>query len=450
MDPISFTASIIAVVTISEAVLSSCWQYLEKARNAQKDVKKILDVVGSLKSILEHLKRLADSAHGNELDPRLPLLSALAVPNGPLMSCEAILQELEKKLGPAPKSFGLKAMKWPFKENAVNEIVETIEKHKSTIILALSGDSLQSIRVINDGVEQLSTAVENLSIKQDEHAELTTAMTGSISAIGDSMQNRENDDKRRRVINWLEGCDSSTNHHAARAKHEPGTGNWLVASEQYNSWLKKESKFLWIHGIPGAGKTVLCSTVIKHIIVLCGTTPSYEYAYFYFDFKDQRKQTVAGSIRSLISQLCARRLVVPKEVESLYQQCDNGKREPGMQSLIETMILLFSSSDRMFLIIDALDECLDREEMCDILHQLVDRSSESLSLFVTSRKEHDINTALEETVHVEISIQTALVDEDIRLHVRECLNSDKFKLKSWNDSIKEEILASLVRGSHGM
>jgi hypothetical protein len=61
--------------------------------------------------------------------------------------------------------------------------------------------------------------------------------------------------EQRMVLEWLSSTDAAESHRAARAKHEPGTGNWLLASEDFGLWLTCTMELLWLNGIPGSGKT---------------------------------------------------------------------------------------------------------------------------------------------------------------------------------------------------
>ncbi len=63
-------------------------------------------------------------------------------------------------------------------------------------------------------------------------------------------------EQRNQISRWLKGADSTTNHNAARKKHEPGTGDWLFNSDKFQAWTDGDGNFMWLHGIPGAGKTV--------------------------------------------------------------------------------------------------------------------------------------------------------------------------------------------------
>lgn len=65
------------------------------------------------------------------------------------------------------------------------------------------------------------------------------------------------DEERNKIFRWLSKTDPFVDHNAARARHEPETGGWLIDSKEYLSWKKASASFLWLHGIPGSGKSIL-------------------------------------------------------------------------------------------------------------------------------------------------------------------------------------------------
>jgi ankyrin repeat domain-containing protein 50 len=411
MEALGAVGSIIAIVQISEQVVSSCYQYFTTARDATEDILHVIDVVSGLKSILTNLQSLINTNAARQ-DTQLQLGSL----NEPLKACKADLVKLETRLNiKIDRSIPKRArLMWPFKKE-VEGILQGIEKHKTTFILTLSGDILQTSLAIKDDVSAVY-----MSIKSDQ--------------------------RYREIIAWLKLGDPSTNHNAARSKHEPSTGNWFLESDAHIGWIEGKIGSLWLHGIPGAGKTILCSTIIEHVRALCQADSTIQYAYFYFDFNDREKQTVVGMLRSIIVQLCSLRATIPPEIDRLYLQHKEGKEEPGREGLIEALLSLLKSSGHMFLIMDALDECSERGNLISVVARILQLE---VSLLLTSRKEQDLSEGLEGIIEVIISLEGCGVDGDIGLHIEKRLESDRC-LRKWPPSVKQEIKDVLVRGAHGM
>ena len=245
------------------------------------------------------------------------------------------------------------------------------------------------------------------------------------------------------MINWLSPCDPSKNHAAARERYVEGTGLWLIESNGFACWKAGTKRSMWLHGIPGAGKTILCSTIIEDIL---NSQSDIECVYFYFDFNDSQKQTVDGFLRSILIQLCACRHDFG-QIQSLFNKCKDGTHGPSQDALVDTLLAVLKSSHRTYLILDALDECTERNQMIQLLKSLIN-SFVNLNLLITSRPEQDIKTELQDNIDIKLSIQSDRVKDDVELYVNTLLEKDT-KLKCAR-RIKEEVLIKLVEGAHGM
>ncbi len=170
--------------------------------------------------------------------------------------------------------------------------------------------------------------------------------------------------------------------------------------------------------------------------------------YFYFDFSDPEKQRHENLVRSLIVQFSARASKVPEALETLYSQNKDGQTQPSTDALIAVLEIIFQAFDQSFIIIDALDECSDRQEFLSFINGIIDWKVGKLHILATSRKETDISEVLDPLITEQISIQN-LVNADIRLYVQERLRNDT-KLKKWPDKIRMEIETTLMDGAHGM
>ncbi|KAF8347274.1 vegetative incompatibility protein HET-E-1 [Amanita rubescens] len=135
---------------------------------------------------------------------------------------------------------------------------------------------------------------------------------------------------------WLAPCDPSTNHHSATEKHHAGTGTWLLENKMYMNWKKDPNSIMWIHGISGAGKTVVFSTVVKDIqcIVQKGSTT---LAYFYCDISDAKKRTLTEILRALVTSLLAQQPSDLSILERAYEDCMDGLSKPSNDKLWEVL-----------------------------------------------------------------------------------------------------------------
>ena len=177
--------------------------------------------------------------------------------------------------------------------------------------------------------------------------------------------------------------------------------------------------------------------------------PTIAVAYFYFDFNDLEKQNTEKFIRSLVVQLSAQCLHLPESLQSAYSRSQNGQNQLTVEDLTLILRQLLKSFNSAYILLDALDECKDREDLLDLINVLRGWNIKDLHVLATSRKENDIATSLEPLVTCQLCIQSALVDADVRLHIQERLSNDP-KLKKWPVNVRKEIESALMRGSKGM
>ncbi|CAN9361213.1 unnamed protein product [Alternaria alternata] len=264
---------------------------------------------------------------------------------------------------------------------------------------------------------------------------------------------RDHEERLGKICSWLSAPDPSTNYHKAHKQRQAETGLWLLESAKFSDWKKRAASRLWLHGIPGCGKTILSSTIIGHLVQHCDKDTSMMMAYFYFDFKDTQKQDPELMLRSLLCQLLQRSVVIPKGVDALFSSCENGQRKLSSHALLQVTREAAQEFTHVYVVLDALDECTQRSELMDMLETVGGWQLSNLHLLMTSRKERDIESSLEGYVKEDdtVCLQRHVVDQDIQRYVQHRLLVDK-GLAKWNKdaAIRQEIETAMMRGAHGM
>jgi Cdc6-like AAA superfamily ATPase len=408
-EGLALAASIIAVIQISDSVISLCGQFIGKVKGAEKEVSQMITTVTALKGFLEFVETFVKM---DENASRLPLLDAISHQDGPLTTCMTLLKDLEAKLRPPKRDYNgvLRAISWPLMWKDIGQALETIEKQKTLIMLAMQGDSTRATLAIENTVNNIHRRVETKNHKE--------------------------------ILQWLMKTDPISNHTAACAKHEPGTGDWFISSHEFSYWLLP-GRSLWLHGIPGAGKTVLCSTVIENVKSRCSSEVAC--LYYYFDFSNPMKQNVTNMLYSLLAQLST--ISVPTEVRHLYEISGQGTREATVTQLIDAFLSIVKPTPQTFVILDALDESSDRKSMFEVIEKVL--KIDKINLLMTSREESDIQNVLEHSVDYVVPIEDKRVDADIHLHVNHCLHNDP-ELNKWDADLKSKINSILTSKAHGM
>ncbi|MCJ1437731.1 hypothetical protein MMC27_007118 [Xylographa pallens] len=436
MDPLSITASIVAVIQISQQLFDLCQTYYKGVKNARNDIKRLRDEVTALSDVLTQISDLAD-------EPGADALATLDIIKGPLQSCGDDLSLLSQRLDPGHgkemKQFGFRALKWPFSTKEVEKTLAVIDRHKNMFTLALTADQTSLILSVSQDVSDIKQGLARTQISVEG--------TQADSAAYRSERYRTS------MVKWLTVTDPSFNYRAALKKHQPSTGEWFLELEQFRKWKDTRSSLLWLHGIPGCGKTILSSTIVKHLISEYTSQPKIVIAYFYFDFNTGEKQNVSNCLSSLVGQICHQSGLVLEVLEELYEKCSNGNQKVAPCDLIKVMRIYATGGDPqdIYIVLDALDECPEgdlRDEVLKLITDLCSWSASKIHLIVTSRQESDIQEALIPLLTwPAIPIQGARVRGDIEAYVDHQITT---YLRRLSTDLKEEIKDTLLQGANGM
>ncbi|KAH9069633.1 hypothetical protein EDB83DRAFT_2314311 [Lactarius deliciosus] len=378
---------------------------------------------------------------------------------------------LKKVAGWTDLEDGLKKLDKMTKEEAVMANAQVLKvTHKIDDKVTRVGEDVRSVdekvqvvegevQVVKGEVQLVNDNVKSVDDKVQAIAEDSMEVKSIIQQTADQVDNVKRNQLRESLRKWQSPPDPSTNHNIAGDRQHGGTAEWLFESNQFKSW-KLTGSLLWIHGKPGSGKSVLCSAIINDITTMC-EAGSASMAYFYFDFRDLDKQARRNLLPSLLIQLSTRSNTFCDIHSRLYETHDNGARQPSDRALIQCLkeMLTLPNQGPIYLILDALDECPDssdvpsaREQVLDLVKDLVSLRLSNLHICVTSRPEADIRDALESLASQTVSLQEERGQKkDIASYVKSVVYSDSGKfMKRWRKEDKERVIATLSERADGM
>ncbi|RYP78839.1 hypothetical protein DL771_000224 [Monosporascus sp. 5C6A] len=402
-DPVSLGASIVAFIEVTDRIIRACKYCVETIKDAPKDMQMIMGEAISLRAIL-------DSLGAADLHPKsMQLVPDLFGKGGPVEAIRNALCELEnllpKEIRGIPTSHShrrvLAQLAWPLKESKARKLLAEISHHK------------HDIKDIKSGIRRLDYTIT--------------------------------DDQRQAIVRWLQCVDPSPLHCEAFKKHEKHTGAWLFKSSEWNSWLQNDenNRFLWINGIPGAGKTVLVSFIIEQLKYVFKDDPELGQAYYYCHHSHNRDES-APFLRWIIGQLCRKSQWVPRELKQLY---DEGG-EPGVPELENALEAMLSRFRTFYVLIDAVDESKPRADLVSLIATMaIDKRFNNLKILASSRPYSDIERVFS-GISVSLPMANAAVAEDIRTFVHFRLASSR-RLNRWRH-LFPFIGESLVQGAQGM
>ncbi|KIL54578.1 hypothetical protein M378DRAFT_18753, partial [Amanita muscaria Koide BX008] len=247
---------------------------------------------------------------------------------------------------------------------------------------------------------------------------------------------------------WLDPPDPSINYNSALRKRHHDTGNWLLGHTRYENWKTTSNSFLWLHGLSGSGKTVLCSIIVENVESIF-VEGSIGLAYYYFDTFDVKKKTAGGLLSSLALRLYTCNPSNHTIVDQLYKNCKDGVNKPSGQQLEDLLKGLISGFKETYIVIDALDECGEWQELWKLLKMIHGWQKDQCHLLVTSRKEQVIVNSLQLVAPEEIDLTLMPVDNDINKYIDEKLEGS-VELQRLKAETREEIRRLLKAKAKGM
>lgn len=209
---------------------------------------------------------------------------------------------------------------------------------------------------------------------------------------------------------------------------------WIVEEPAYFSFVNNASAsgILWCTGPPGYGKSVLCSSVINHLL-----GQGEQTAFHFFRFGDQTKNSVANTLITIAYQAA---MAIPTYRKQCLRLSRQGVSVPRLttrllwQRLFAESLFKVHESRPFYIVIDGLDECDDAISLLKLLQGLKS-SSLIIKIIIFSRRTYTLLSAFEKmakTVHTSF-FDLSENSEDLRNYIDEEMadmhGNDDFKLK---------------------
>jgi hypothetical protein len=185
-------------------------------------------------------------------------------------------------------------------------------------------------------------------------------------------------------------------------------------------------------------------------------------AFFYCDFREDQKKDLRGLLSSLLVQLCHQSDSYSDILSKLYSEHANGLRHPSDDVLAGCLkdLLKLDGHAPVYLIVDALDECPNilntsfitspREEVLNLIEDLIKSQIPNVRVCVTSRPEPDIKDVLHPLVLHTVSLHDESGQQrDIDEYIKSVINAHP-KNKRWKAEDKRLVIDVLTRKAAGM
>ena len=182
-------------------------------------------------------------------------------------------------------------------------------------------------------------------------------------------------------------------------------------------------------------------------------------AFFYCDFREDQKKGLRGLLSSFLVQLCHQSDSYYDTLSKFYTEHAEGLRDPSDDALAQCLMNLLKQPGLapVYLIVDALDECPStsafpspRDEVLNLIDELINSEILNLRICVTSRPETDIKDALYSLIFRSVSLQDENGQKkDIEDYIKSAINTNP-KNRRWKAEDKQLVIDILTRKADGM
>lgn len=167
-----------------------------------------------------------------------------------------------------------------------------------------------------------------------------------------------------KVADWLASANYIDVQNDIQAHVLPGSNLHFFQSQDYVEWLQGPGHNVILNGIPGSGKTYLSAMVVDDLRTRYDGQLNEIVLFQHNSFKRQNEQTATAMFRSLLRQAFCYRPDVDTGVLNMFHshQTISRNSKPSLSEGLICLRLILRSYDRIFVVIDALDECVSGNE----------------------------------------------------------------------------------------
>ena len=235
-----------------------------------------------------------------------------------------------------------------------------------------------------------------------------------------------------------------------------GSCTWIFHDQAFTEWWNNdESRILWIHGDPGKGKTMMMMVLIEEISQRLRTTPGYGImSYFFCQNAFQELNNTVAIIRGLIYLLAAHHPPLTCHLRKKLNEAGDRLFEGfnALYGLWNTLLDIVNdpSFPRVYLLIDALDECDNKslENFLSLLSQERSASSRKIKWVVTSRNERVIYEILHLGHNTSLELNSSHVSQAVKSFINFKVN-DLAARKGYKDELQISVRQYLNEHADG-
>ncbi|KAJ8121019.1 hypothetical protein ONZ43_g2428 [Nemania bipapillata] len=409
-DGVGAVASVLQLVSVTAKLV----QYCIDVAHAPAEAEELVVECSALTPLLLRLKNDSKLQNTQAAEPLMK----------PLDDLKERINSLVEKLSPNSRLRILtRDLFWPLLKKDMKEVMERVARFTSFINSWMTQDVKDLANSIKQDTAVLPDVVKKL--------QKTLSMTAQY-------ERRQTQEMLNTLVNYFSPVSFSEKQNEIFHQRHPGTGQWFIDSPEFQEWLCSPGATLWCPGAPGSGKTFIASVVVDYLQGVLKKERDTGLTYVYCDFR-QRIQEPTTLLASLWTQLILQRDLSKAEVDQLSSDLYARRVKLSAAQLNGLVEKEFTDGkfQRMFVVIDALDECTEaqRETLLDHVSRLYPWAN----VLITSRV---LGSDLERFTDVRI-LRIVAVKNDLRAYIKARI-TDSRKLAE-NVKRKQDLEGEIVR-----
>ncbi|THY23166.1 hypothetical protein D6D01_06063 [Aureobasidium pullulans] len=419
----------VGVISLGIQVLEGIVDYYGAYKDYGDDIASLCTSSVALLQTLQYLQVQLDRKGSTPVDFRAHILASVH-------QCNDGLQRLRKRLDK------IKAEPIPINGNILKSIQRQATNQLRKAIYPFRCSTLAKLReTVQDIRDNLSLALQALDLNMAGQNTRTLAKidlrVDEVIDRLDALNNCILDDALKR---WLSPMNPDTYLQANLKQWSPQSGDWLLQGQAFENWIQAPG-LIWLTGLPGCGKSVICAAAIALTQQRRMTPRNTLLAYHFHSFSDAETWTLGAVLRNILHQLASQSDSVCNDLTTLFKTCGSGSRRPTDCELAGLLKATLSYGAETYFFLDALDESGEKFELVELLESLQSQS-QNLHLFLTSRRHVAFIDAIESGKYFEISMERGAVNQDIERYVHHQLLSDS-TLRKFSSTLQVKIQARL-------
>jgi Cdc6-like AAA superfamily ATPase len=256
--------------------------------------------------------------------------------------------------------------------------------------------------------------------------------------------------ERNKIADWFAPSSFADQQNDYLAQRHAGTGTWLCKNSQYEHWCRQADNTLLCPGIPGSGKTVMVATIVDDLQRRFREQRDVVVVYFYCNFNRSSEQQLHQILASLVRQLFQEQPHVPEPVQEIYRKHQARRTRPNLEEIKKLLRVLVQEHVRVFIVVDALDECNNTDKVCDkLLNEFFElqqqNTMKNLNILATTRFVPQILHRFLAFPQIEIRAQKADIERYLDARMPELTNCVQR-----NERLQQDVKTQITGSADGM